>query len=148
MALTSFGQETATKEDTPSPLSSGVVQKRRKVDHTTFRNSFFYQIYFKNNVNDLIRQNYPPKSTLAVVSNISSEEEDVYLTVNAKMEIAWKLVEDLFVGEWEKRSEENVKYSVQFTGDVVLFEESGDLCVYHLVHSLGEFLAPPLLKII
>ena len=32
---------------------------------------------------------------------------------------------------------------------IPLCHESGDLlCVYHLVHSLGEFLAPPLLKII
>ena len=31
---------------------------------------------------------------------------------------------------------------------IPLCHESGDLlCVYHLVHSLGEFLAPPLLKI-
>ena len=106
---------------TESPWAH-VKQIKREVKWPKFKNAFFYKVYFKDNVKKLIKQDYPADAVVQPRSKILREEEDDEFTVNARFQLAWKLVEDLFVGKWDN-DDGYSKYSSQFTGEVILFEE-------------------------
>ena len=115
-------EEMADCDTTASPWAN-VKQVQREVKYPKFCNSFFYKVYFKENVRKLISKDYPAPCAFQPGSKIMREEEDDEFTVSARFDLAWKLVEDLFVGKWDEGYDEKTKYSSQLKGEVVLFDE-------------------------